>query len=136
LQDFRLTNDQLDFFNHNGYISGVKILSENQVNTLNCELEYFFNPNHEGKEFWHEYHSNESGDPKNVLFHALGSWRLKEGFHDILWNPKLTIPAAQILKGPIGFWHDQLFCKPAKHGGVVSCIKTIHTGLELSQWGI
>jgi ectoine hydroxylase-related dioxygenase (phytanoyl-CoA dioxygenase family) len=24
------------------------------------------------------------------------------------------------LEGPVRFWHDQLFCKPAKHGGVVA----------------
>lgn len=120
LQNFCLTKDQINCFNDNGYVSGVNILSEDQVDILCEELEYFFNSNHEGKELWHEYHSNESGDPANVLFHALGSWRLKEGFHDILWNPALTIPAAQLLNGPIRFWHDQLFCKPAKHGGVVS----------------
>ena len=26
----------------------------------------------------------------------------------------------QLLGGPIRFWHDQLFCKPAFHGGVVA----------------
>src|SRR5918997_478613 len=29
-------------------------------------------------------------------------------------------PAAQLLGGPVRFWHDQLFCKPARHGGVVA----------------
>jgi ectoine hydroxylase-related dioxygenase (phytanoyl-CoA dioxygenase family) len=27
---------------------------------------------------------------------------------------------SQLLHGPVRFWHDQLFCKPAKHGGVVA----------------
>jgi ectoine hydroxylase-related dioxygenase (phytanoyl-CoA dioxygenase family) len=55
-----------------------------------------------------------------VLFHALGAWRIAPGFHDLLWNPAFTVPASQLLDGPVRFWHDQLFCKPAKHGGVVA----------------
>jgi ectoine hydroxylase-related dioxygenase (phytanoyl-CoA dioxygenase family) len=42
------------------------------------------------------------------------------GMHDILWSAPFTTPASQLLGGPIRFWHDQLFCKPAMHGGVVA----------------
>ncbi len=28
--------------------------------------------------------------------------------------------ASQLLGGAVRFWHDQLFCKPARHGGVVA----------------
>jgi ectoine hydroxylase-related dioxygenase (phytanoyl-CoA dioxygenase family) len=28
--------------------------------------------------------------------------------------------ASQLLDGAVRFWHDQLFCKPARHGGVVA----------------
>jgi ectoine hydroxylase-related dioxygenase (phytanoyl-CoA dioxygenase family) len=28
--------------------------------------------------------------------------------------------ASQLLEGAVRFWHDQLFCKPARHGGVVA----------------
>jgi ectoine hydroxylase-related dioxygenase (phytanoyl-CoA dioxygenase family) len=55
-----------------------------------------------------------------VLFHALGAWRIRPGFHDILWHPAFTMAASQLLGGAVRFWHDQLFCKPAKHGGVVA----------------
>jgi len=30
------------------------------------------------------------------------------------------VAASQLLGGAVRFWHDQLFCKPAKHGGVVA----------------
>ncbi len=42
------------------------------------------------------------------------------GFHDLLWNPAFLVPAFQLLDGPVRFWHDQLFCKPARHGGEVA----------------
>jgi ectoine hydroxylase-related dioxygenase (phytanoyl-CoA dioxygenase family) len=50
----------------------------------------------------------------------LGAWRIQPGFHDILWHPAFTVAASQLLGGAVRFWHDQLFCKPARHGGVVA----------------
>ena len=69
--------------------------------------------------FFYEYHLNESGDESKVLFHALGAWRVSPAFHDLLFHPGFTVPASQILGGDVRFWHDQIFYKPAHHGGVV-----------------
>ena len=117
---YRLSDEQVAYFHEHGYVAGIRILSDEQVETLRGELAEWFQADHPGRELWYEYHSNESTDPSRVLFHALGAWRIKPGFHDILWNPAFTVPAAQLLGGSVRFWHDQLFCKPAKHGGVVA----------------
>lgn len=119
-EGYRLSEEQVAFFWEHGYLAGPQLLDDAQVETLLGELERFFDPAHEGRELWYEYHTNESGDPDNVLFHALGAWRLAPGFHDALWNPAFTVAAAQLLDGAVRFWHDQLFCKPARHGGVVA----------------
>ena len=116
----RLSDEQVEFFNQNGYLKGIRILSDEQVETLRGELQGLFDPNHPGNSLFHEYHANESADPTRVLFHALGAWRIAPAFHDLLWHPAFTVPASQLLDGPVRFWHDQLFCKPAKHGGVVA----------------
>ena len=116
----RLTDEQVRFYRENGYLSGVRMLTDDQVDQLRTQLDELFDPQHAGRELWYEYHSNESADANTVLFHALGAWRIQPGFHDLLWNPAFTIAAAQLLDGPVRFWHDQLFCKPAKHGGVVA----------------
>ena len=117
---FRLSDEQVEFYQVNGYVSGIRILTEDQITRLRDELADLFDPHHAGHELWYEYHTNESSDPRLVLFHALGAWRLRPGFHDVLWHPAFTMAAAQLLEGPVRFWHDQLFCKPARHGGVVA----------------
>jgi len=117
LERYRLSEEQVEFFRENGYLKGVRILTDEQVEALRGELEHLMDPGHEGRELFHEYHSNESTDPNRVVFHALGAWRVMPGFHDLLWNPAFLVPASQLLDGPVRFWHDQLFCKPARHGG-------------------
>lgn len=118
--DFRLTDEQVAFFHENGYLAGVKILEDEQIEMLREELEKFFDANHDGRDLWYEYHTNESASPDTVLFHALGAWRVGAGFHDILWAPAFVQAAEQLIDGKVRFWHDQLFCKPANHGGVVA----------------
>ncbi len=117
---FRLTEDQVAFYREHGFLPKVRILTDDQVDMLRDELSEFFQPDHPGRELWYEYHTNESVDPNTVLFHALGAWRIKPGFHDVLWHPAFTVAASQLLGGAVRFWHDQLFCKPARHGGVVA----------------
>ncbi len=115
-----LSAEQLELFEQQGFLIGPRVLNDVQIEALQSELAELTNPDHEGRELWYEYHSNESADPSTVLFHALGAWRLRPAFHDALWNAAFTVPASQLLGGSVRFWHDQLFCKPALHGGVVA----------------
>ena len=118
---YALTNDQVRFFHENGYLAGIKMLEEPQIEQLKKELTALSDSGHPGHELFYEFHSNESSDPQTILFHALGAWRITEGFHDVLWNPRFVIAASQLLgKKSVRFWHDQLFYKPAKKGGVVA----------------
>lgn len=117
---FSISDEQISFFKTQGYLPGIKVLSEFQADKLLEELADLSNPHCPGNELFHEYHSNESKDPNKILFHALGAWRIKPSFHDLLWAPGFLIPASQLLGGAVRFWHDQLFCKPARHGGVVA----------------
>lgn len=120
LERHKLSEEQLAFWDENGFLPGVQILNDEQIARLREELKGLMDPANPGHELFHEYHINESGDPDNVLFHALGAWRVAPSFHDLLWNPAFTVPARQLLGGAVRFWHDQLFCKPPRHGGVVA----------------
>ncbi|MFY9253706.1 MAG: phytanoyl-CoA dioxygenase family protein [Fuerstiella sp.] len=115
-----LSAEQLELYEQQGFLVGPRLLNNVQIDALKSELAELTNPQHEGRDLWYEYHSNESTDASTVLFHALGSWRLRPAFHDVLWNAAFTVPASQLLGGSVRFWHDQLFCKPALHGGVVA----------------
>jgi len=117
---YKLTDDQVEFFHENGFLSGIPVLDDAQVDVLLNELGELMNPSHPSHHLFYEFHSNESIDASRVLFHALGAWRITPGFHDILWHPAITVAASQLLGGSVRFWHDQLFCKPARHGGVVA----------------
>ncbi|MEM9352771.1 MAG: phytanoyl-CoA dioxygenase family protein [Planctomycetota bacterium] len=117
---YALTDEQVKTYHERGYVAGMRLLDEQQIEALRAELADVMRPDHDGVELWHEFFANESGDDQNVLFHALGAWRLREALHDVLWNPAFVVPASQLLGGPVRFWHDQLFCKPARHGGVVA----------------
>ncbi|MBE7169328.1 MAG: phytanoyl-CoA dioxygenase family protein [Williamsia sp.] len=118
---YRLTEEQIAHYNEYGYVSGIKFLNNAQVDALNEELAGLIDPEHPGNALFHEFCSNESSDPNAVLFHALGAWRITPAFHDILWNPAFVMAASQLLGNRgVRFWHDQLFYKPALHGGVVA----------------
>ena len=117
---FQLSNDQIEFYKENGYLSGIRMLSDTQIDVLREELVTLAEPANERNRLFYEYHSNESADPATILFHALGAWRISPAFHDMLWNAAFVVPAAQLLEGPVRFWHDQLFCKPPFHGGRVA----------------
>lgn len=116
---FRLSDEQVEFFNENGYLKGIRILDDAQIETLRGELAEMTELAEDERDLFYEYNSNESNDPSMVLFHALGAWRVRPGFHDLLWHPAFLVPASQLLGGTVRFWHDQLFCKPAHHGGEV-----------------
>ena len=120
-KQYRLSEEQLDFFRENGFVCGIRLLDERQLEIIREELAAVADPAHPGHPLFYEFHSNESADPSTILFHALGAWRITNGLHDVLWNPRFLMAASQLLGNvPVRFWHDQLFCKPPKQGGVVA----------------
>jgi hypothetical protein len=119
-QRYRLSDNQVEAFHRDGFLSGVQVLDDQQIEALCTELAGLMEPSHPSHKLFHEYHSNESSDPNTILFHALGAWRTGPAFHDVLWSPAFLVAASQLLDGAVRLWHDQLFCKPAHHGGVVA----------------
>lgn len=116
----KLSAQQVEQFHTDGFIAGLKVLSDEQVELLLGELADWMSPGYQPDSRWYEFHSNEAEDPDEVLFHSLGAWRSGASFHDLLWNPLIVAAAEQLLDAQVRMWHDQLFCKPAGHGGGVA----------------
>lgn len=119
-EPYVLPASTVEEFERRGFVQGIRVLSDAQVDALHAELDELMAPECEGAEHFYEYHANESEDPGAVLFHALGAWRVRPGFHDLLWSPAFLMAAYQLLGAPIRLFHDQLFAKPQRHGGVVA----------------
>jgi len=119
-EQYMLTEEQVASFQKQGFVSGIKILTHEQVDLLNNELVKLQSIDEEGKKLFYHYESNEAEDPEKVLFHAIGAWRVTPGFHDLLWSPAFRMAAFQLLGQSFRMFHDQLFCKPPLHGGVVA----------------
>lgn len=119
IERFKLTEEEIERFNRDGFITGIPCLNDEQVEQLKTELQLIMTDEN-AKKLFHEYHTNESPDPSVVLFHALGAWRVGTAFHDLLWHSPILVKAAQLLGGSVRFWHDQLFVKPPRNGSVVA----------------
>src|SRR5882724_4518256 len=72
----RLSAEQLEFYHENGYVAGIRMLDDDQVELLRNELTELVNLDHSGRRLFYEYNSNESADLSKILFHALGAWRI------------------------------------------------------------
>ena len=117
---YKLSDRQVAHFDEFGYVSGIQLLNEEEISVMRSSLQRLTEDSHPGHHLFYEYHSNESKDPKKCVFHALGQWRIEESFHDVIWHPRFRMAAKQLLGGAVRFWHDQIFSKPALHGGVVA----------------
>lgn len=140
-----LSEEEISFYKANGYLTQVRVLTDEQCNRIIDEYNRFLlwnqpAENLDGKDDAHrlnfpekdllyEYHSNQSTDPNNVVTHMLGHWRISPLFHDLIFLPQVTVPTSQLLAAehpsnvkllPVQFWHDQLFAKPPFYGGGVA----------------
>ena len=116
----RLSAQQAASYERDGFVIGVPMLDDDQIGALRDELEFLMRPEQAANPLFYEYNSNESADASKRLFHALGAWRVTPAFHDIVFFQPLVSVAKQLLGGSVRFWHDQVFVKPARDGGVVA----------------
>jgi hypothetical protein len=105
---FSLTPKQIEFYKKNGYLTRVKLLNKKQCDSILKDYSSFMQDEpHPASGLFYEFHSNQTGDPNNVLMHALGHWRITENFHDLVMHPGITRASSQLMDNkPVRFWHD------------------------------
>jgi len=109
----------IENFERDGFVIGIPILEARQIEALREGLDELMGHRAEDPLFY-EYHRNESKDDGRSLLHALGAWRVLPAFHDLIFHRPIVEMAEQLLKGPVRFWHDQVFVKPPHDGAVVA----------------
>ncbi|HMT06762.1 MAG TPA: phytanoyl-CoA dioxygenase family protein [Pyrinomonadaceae bacterium] len=114
-----LSEDAADLFAENGFVLGGKAIGDEMLGRLRTDLSEMLSPDFAADSRFYEFHTNESvsGD---VLFHALGAWRVSPSFHDLIFHSPIVKAAETLLGGPVRLWHDQIFAKPANDGGFVA----------------
>jgi hypothetical protein len=121
LSAWTLSDEQLAFFDENGYVKGGPVLDARQIQTLGEGLEAIRLGENPRTDELYEVDEDYRRAPDENLFHILGAWLIDDGFHDILWHPAITAKAVQLLGVErLRFWHDQVFYKPPRHPGVVT----------------
>lgn len=117
--DGAIGTDEMQSFEQDGFLSGVRLLSEVQIKMLRDELDQLMQAERASDPRFYEYHRNEAASPDAVLFHALGAWRVSPAYHDLVFLPPVVRAAESLLGGTVRLWHDQLFVKPPRDGAVV-----------------
>lgn len=81
----------MEQYKRDGCLVGIPVFNDDQCDLLLGEIESFLSGDHPGHGYFHEFHSNQTKDPDNVLMHALGHWRLSPYFHDLVFHPSIAI---------------------------------------------
>ncbi len=113
-----LTEEQVSAYWEQGFLIGIPVLSQDEVDQIQRDLDEISDPSHEGREFWYEYNSDIS--KTGGVLHGIGGWRVRRSLHDLLWHPVIVSAFTQLLGGRGRLLFDQLFCKPARQSGAVS----------------
>jgi ectoine hydroxylase-related dioxygenase (phytanoyl-CoA dioxygenase family) len=118
---FELSESQLATYREQGCVGPVRVLDEDQVVVLLEGLERMVVPDFARAE---ELIAKDHGaglTRDKFMTYFQGAWMVDEAFHDAVFNARVTVPASQLMQTKsVRFWHDQIFYKPASHGGVVA----------------
>jgi len=119
---YTLSPEQVRFYETNGYLKGIRVLEERQLQCLRDRLEQMVADDFPRRSELIGLTAAAGGASKNQqMIYFQGAWFVDDAFHDLLFNAEMTVPLSQLLgTNRVRFWHDQLFYKPARHGGVVA----------------
>lgn len=111
---------QVADFQRDGFLGPVPILTMEEVLALRERVDYLCQNLDSLEPELYEVEAAHTARPEDVVCHFLGGWRVDERLRELVFDPRLTRAAAQLLGvDRLRFWHDQVFYKPAGHPGVV-----------------
>jgi hypothetical protein len=115
-----LSDEQVRFYETNGYLAPLRVLDEEKLQSLRTRLERMIRADFpRSDELVNPPRLKEGQTPGMIYFQ--GAWVVDDLFHDLVFSPTLTTPLCQLLgTDAVRFFHDQIFYKPARHGGIVA----------------
>ena len=115
-----LSDEQVAFYHEHGYLAPLRLLDDRQLQDMRHRLERMIRDDYSrAGELLGAPRVKLGETPRMTYFQ--GAWRVDEKFREIVFSPRLTTPLCQLLgTEAVRFFHDQVFYKPAHHGGIVA----------------
>jgi hypothetical protein len=103
-----------------GFVGPINVLTRDEVDALRsaidtiiADIDRLAPQLYEVEQAWPE-------DPARVVCHFLGGFRVHPLLAQLVRDPRLTAPCANLLGlARLRLWHDQVFAKPPQHPGIV-----------------
>lgn len=115
-----LSDEQVRFYKDNGYLAPLRLLDSGQVEDFRVRLEAMTRDDFPRVDRLFMPPRLKPGDKPGMIYFQ-NAWLADDEFRDLVFSPRLTTPLCQLLgTDAVRFFHDQVFYKPARHGGIVA----------------
>ena len=117
---FELSADQVRFYETNGYLAPLRLLDDRQLQEMRHRLETMIRNDYSRADELVSPPRVKAGEKPRMIYFQ-GAWRVDYSFRGLVFSPRLTTALCQLLgTESVRFFHDQIFYKPARHGGIVA----------------
>ncbi|NRA40205.1 MAG: phytanoyl-CoA dioxygenase family protein [Planctomycetes bacterium] len=123
IAQYKLNEKQIQSYRDNGYLDNVSIINQEMVKALGQGLDAIVYGENTSVEnligLDGDFTPIKRGEAVPMIYFQ-GAWMTDQSIHDLMFHPSITVPVSQLLQtDKVIFWHDQVFYKPAQHGGNV-----------------
>lgn len=109
-----------DRFVRDGFVGPIDVLTPSEVERVRDAVATVIRELDRHRERLYEVEQAFTERPGDVVCHFLGGFRVHPVLRELVFEPRITAPCAQLLGVQrLRFWHDQVFAKPPRHPGVV-----------------
>jgi len=112
-----LTQEQIDFFDRNGYLKVGRVLDDAQVEVLRERLDLVMAEQSAGRP---EIYRNLAGGGLNadaVVVQIVNIWQADDAYRALMSHPEITAMTAALTRSEtLRVWHDQIQYKPPRVG--------------------